>query len=89
MQLKAARRGVQEAERFFRMTPRQVCLCLQTYGARERHLLSSLHLQAALTALAVHAPSRLPECPSFSPAEEMSWEEMKQRLLSWRRKDEP
>ena len=77
-----------EAERFFRMTPRQVCLCLQAYGAGEQHLLSTLHLQAALMALAVHAPARLPDLPSFSPAEEMSWEEMKRRLLSWRRKEE-
>ena len=89
MQHKAAGRGVLEAYRFFDMTPRQVCLCMETHGAVEKQRLSFVHLQAALMALAFHAPGKLPAMPSFSPADEMPWEEMKQRLLSWRRKDEP
>lgn len=62
---------------------------MEAHDAQEKQLFSLLHLQAALCALAFHAPGKLPAMPSFSPADEMPWEEMKQRLLSWRRKDEP
>lgn len=89
MQQKAAARGILQAYRFFDMTPRQVCLCLKAHSAQEKQHISSLHLQAALMTLAFHAPAKLPSLPSFLPADEMPWEEMKQRLLAWRRKDEP
>lgn len=89
MQQKAARQGIGEAVRFFDMTPMEVSLCLSAHVGRENRMLEKIHLQAALSALSFHAPSRLPSFSSPLPEENMTADEMKQRLLSWRRKDEP
>lgn len=88
LQGSAARQGVEEAVRFFDMTPRQVAWALQCSQALQARQAALLHMQAQLTALAVHAPRQLPPSPCL-PGQEMTADEMKQRLLSWRRKDEP
>lgn len=89
LQKKAAARGIREADTFFDRTPREIGLLLESHGARARARLQQAHMQACLTALAVHAPRQLPPFPAFEPEEEMDWQEMKQRLLAGRRKDVP
>ncbi len=89
VQKKAAQMGIMEAYRFFDMTPYEVSLLLRSHGAQEKKALERLHLLSRLAALAVHAPRQLPPFPVFAPDEEMDWQQMKQRLLAWRRKDIP
>ena len=45
-------------------------------------------LLSRLMALAVHAPDRLPAAPARVHGPAMTDEEMKQRLLSWRGKED-
>lgn len=89
LQKKAAGLGVEEACRFFDMTPGEIALVLKSHTAMRQQQLQAAHLQAKLMALAVHAPRQLPPFPVFVPDEEMSWQEMKQRLLAGRRKEVP
>ena len=46
-------------------------------------------LLTRLIALAIHAPDRLPPPPSPVNRRPMTADEMKQRLLAWRGKDDP
>ncbi len=89
LQKKAAALGIGESCRFFDMTPAEIALAVQCHTAVQQRQLQQAHLQAHLCALAVHAPRQLPPFPVFAPDEEMTWQEMKQRLLSGRRKDVP
>jgi len=59
---------------------------LRAHQAGERRRLEELWLLARYAALAVHAPEKLPAMPP-APLRPMTDDEMKQRLLGWRRKD--
>lgn len=83
----AAEQGVEAAARFFRMTPREIHLTLLTHRARMDRQWEKALLHARLTALAVHDPARLPSLPP-PRLPDMTADEMKQRLLAGRRKDE-
>lgn len=87
LQERAAEMGHPRAADFFDCTPREVALMLRSHAAAGKQQLSLLHTQARLAALAVHAPGRLPPLPSL-PGSPMTPEEMKQRLLAWRREDQ-
>lgn len=86
---RAAEAGVREAAHFMRYTPREISLVLSAFRAREDQKCREQWLLGRMLALAFHAPDRLPSCPPPSlPPREINAEEMKQRLLAWRRKDE-
>ncbi|MBE5787970.1 MAG: hypothetical protein E7324_10640 [Clostridiales bacterium] len=61
-------------------------MCIQVHQAQEKRRRQEEWRLSRYIALAVHAPDRLPPPPvdNLSP---MTDEEMKRRLLSWRRKD--
>ena len=82
----AAAQGVEHACSFFTMTPREISCCLSAAQARFAREERSLLLLSRLMALAVHAPDKLPAMPGPSLAP-MTDEAIKERLLSWRRKD--
>ena len=87
LQRQAAENGVAQACAFFDMTPGEIALVLKSHTAMRQQQLQAAHLQAKLMALAVHAPRQLPPLPSPVPGNRMTPDEMKQRLLSWRRKE--
>ena len=70
------------------LTPRQAYLRIQCHQARRFQAQRDAHLLARLTALALRAPDRLPPPPPPPLAPGMSAEEIKQRLLAWRGKDD-
>ena len=70
------------------LTPRELSLCLCAHRARLEQQSQGRWLLARLMALAVHAPDRLPPPPSPSRLRPMTDDEMKQRLLAWRGKDD-
>lgn len=78
---------MREAARFFAMTPREIHWTLLSRRAESVRRTEDAVFLSRLVALAVHDPARLPPLPA-SPLPEMTADEMKQRLLSWRRKDE-
>lgn len=84
----AAEAGIREAAEFFSMTPWEISLLIAAHAAREQKTAENRWLLARLIALSVHAPEKLPGPPPIRHGREMTDEEMKQRLLSWRRKDE-
>lgn len=88
MSQRAAEAGIGEAWQFFSMTPGEISLLLAARRAREKEKLCMLWLQGRYTALAVHAPDQMPSCPDGGMLSPMTDDEMKMRLLSWRRKDE-
>ena len=70
------------------MTPREVELELTAFAAREKARRLETWLLGRYVAIAVHDPSRYPPPPfGISPAS-MTDDEMKQRLLAMRGKDE-
>jgi len=79
----AAEAGVNEAWRIFSLTPRETALLIARHRAGAA---AGLYL-ARLVALAVHAPERLP-IPPPPPMRDMTADEIKQRLLAWRGKDD-
>ncbi len=87
LQQQAARMGVPGTERFFAMTPFEISLQLEAFAASQRQKLEEMHASAHLQALAFHAPRRLPVSPPVPSARTMTPEEMKKRLLGWRRKE--
>lgn len=76
-----------EAWDFFRRTPREISLILSSHRARSYAQESRLIALSRLTALALHAPDHLPPPPAAPFAGDMTADEMKQRLLAWRGKD--
>ena len=87
LQEKLAAHGLSAALQLFSMTPREISLAISLQHARERKEMQRLWLLSRYTALAVHAPERLPPPPT-EDMPEMTDEEMKRRLLAWRRKDD-
>lgn len=85
LQRQAAENGVEEACRFFDMTPGDILMLLLSHAKKQHQRWMLLHAGAHLQALSFHAPRQLPPMPV--PDQEMSSDEMKQRLLSWRRKE--
>ncbi|MBQ9263741.1 MAG: hypothetical protein IJ189_05960 [Clostridia bacterium] len=83
----AAENGVPQAPAFFRMTPREIHYALTVCQARARQQAKQSLLLARYMALAVHDPARLPDALPDPPASPMTGEQMKQRLLAWRRKE--
>ncbi|MBE5783274.1 MAG: hypothetical protein E7329_08190 [Clostridiales bacterium] len=70
-------------------TPREISLTLSAFRAREHQKSQDQWFLGKMMALAFHAPDRLPSCPPpVPPSREMRADEMKKRLLAWRRKDE-
>ncbi|MBQ4639351.1 MAG: hypothetical protein IJB69_02410 [Clostridia bacterium] len=88
LQQQAARMGVEGAEDFFDMTPYEISLRLRAFAASRHCRVQEMYAGAHLAALAFHAPRQLPAMPSSAPSASMTPDEMKQRLLSGRRKDE-
>ena len=70
------------------MTPGEISLLLSARRAREKEKLRMIWLQGRYTALAVHAPDQFPSYKEEGMLSPMTDDEMKMRLLSWRRKDE-
>ena len=87
LQRQASEQGLWQAHRFFDMTPGEISLVLLSFAKTKHQQLAQMHASAHLLALAVHSPSLLPQVPSPVPENEMTPDEMKQRLLSWRRKE--
>ena len=87
LQRQAAENGVAQACAFFDMTPGEVLLVLVSRARKQHQQLLLLHAGAHLQALSFHAPRQLPPLPSHVPGNSMTPDEMKQRLLSWRRKE--
>lgn len=87
LQRQAAENGVAQACAFFDMTPGEVLLVLLSHAREQHQQLLLLHAGAHLHALSFHAPRQLPPLPSHVPGKSMTPDEMKQRLLSWRRKE--
>lgn len=87
LQRQAAENGVAQACAFFDMTPGEVLLVLVSHAREQHQQLLLLHAGAHLHALSFHAPRQLPTLPSYVPGNSMTPDEMKQRLLSWRRKE--
>lgn len=83
----AAQAGVPEANAFFRMTPREIFRSLTAFRARQEAWWTRAVILSRLTALAVHDPARLPSPPA-PRLPEMTADQIKQRLLAWRRKDD-
>lgn len=77
-----------ECAALFAMTPREIHLLLTARQAAITRENQRLLLLARYVALAVHDPARLPDLPA-PPLSDMTDEEMKQRLLAWRRKESP
>ena len=77
-----------EAAAFFGMTPREIHLLLLARLAQEEQRQQRLLLLARYTALAVHAPERLPAAPPASLAP-MTSDQMKARFLNAVRKGSP
>lgn len=73
--------------RLFSMTPREISLAIARHRAREKQTLQQIWLLSRYTAFSIHAPERLPPPPA-DEMPEMTAEEMKRRLLAWRRKEE-
>ena len=71
------------------LTPRQAYLRILCHQARCFQAQRDAHFLARLTALALRAPDRLPSPPPPPLTDEMSADEIKQRLLAWRGKDDP
>lgn len=69
------------------MTPREIHLLLLTRQAERRRQAEDALYLARLMALSVHDPARLPPLPP-PRLPDMTADEMKQRLLSRRRKEE-
>lgn len=84
----AAKCGIPEAVSFMRMTPREIHLAVACRKALARQRRDRALLLARCMALAVHDPSRLPPPPP-EDMPDMTDEQMKQRLLAWRRKESP
>ena len=84
----AAAAGVDGAWELISLTPRQAYLRILCHQAKRNQQQRDLHFLARLTALSVHAPDRLPSPPPPPLAGEMTGEEIKQRLLAWRGKDD-
>lgn len=78
---------MEEAIRLFSMTPREISLSIRVHQALENRRCQKEWLLSRYIALAVHAPDRLPPRPAGDLAP-MTDDEMKKRLLSWRRKDQ-
>ena len=70
------------------MTPREVELELTAFAAREKAKRLETWLLGRYVALAVHDPARYPPPPAALPSAAMTDDEMKQRLLAMRGKDE-
>lgn len=87
LQRQAAENGVAQACAFFDMTPGEVLLVLVSHARKQHQQLLLLHAGAHLQALSFHAPRQLPPLPFYVPGNSMAPDEMKQRLLSWRRKE--
>lgn len=87
LQRQAAENGVAQACAFFDMTPGEVLLVLVSHARKQHQQLLLLHAGAHLQALSFHVPRQLPPLPSYVPGNSMAPDEMKQRLLSWRRKE--
>lgn len=87
LQRQAAENGVAQACAFFDMTPGEILLVLLSHAREQHRQLLLLHAGAHLQALSFHAPRQLPPLPSHVPGKSMTPDEMKQRLLSWRRKE--
>ena len=72
----------------FALSPRELHLLLTAHRARLDQRAAGRLLLARYIALAVHDPLRLPDLPPpSSPSRPMTDEEMKQRLLAWRGKE--
>ena len=81
--------GMACSVRIGQMTPLQCLRLLRAAQAREKRQLELLWLGAVYTALALHAPERLPAVPwgTEDAACVMSAEEMKQNLSGGKRHD--
>lgn len=84
---KLAAAGIENPWQVLSYTPREISLFLQAHQARERKRQQQLWLLSRYVALAVHAPEKLPPPPA-DLLPDMTDEEMKQRLLAWRGKEE-
>ena len=70
------------------MTPREIHLLLSACHAQMTRAQLERHFLIRSLALAYHAPERLPPPPIVSPPpEDMTDDEIKQRLLAWRGKE--
>ena len=77
-----------EAKDFFSMTPRQIHLLLSAHISQMARAQMERHFLVRSMALAIHAPERLPPPPTPSiPLEDMTDDQIKQRLLAWRGKE--
>ena len=71
------------------MTPLQIHLLLSARLAQMAREQMEHHFLIRSIALAIHAPERLPPPPNpLFPLGDMTDDEIKQRLLAWRGKDE-
>lgn len=84
---KAAEAGILEAPAFFRYTPREISLLFSAARAHLERREEERWLLSRYVALAIHAPEHLPGPPVHGPVRDMTDEEMKQRLLAWRGKE--
>ena len=75
-----------QAADFFCMTPREIHGAVTAFGKRQAQRQREIVLLARYIALSVHAPALLPSLPQ-DPLPPMTDEQIKQRLLSWRRKE--
>ncbi len=79
---------MEEAWALTSLTPRQAYLRIRCHQARRFQAQRDAHFLARLTALALRAPDRLPPPPPPPLTAQMSADEIKQRLLAWRGKDD-
>ena len=87
LQKRLAAAGLGAALQLFSMTPREISLALSIQRTRERQQMPHTWLLSRYMALAIHAPDKLPP-PPMDEMPEMTGDEIKRRLLAWRRKEE-